>query len=434
MSSPFSQLKRGEGKLLGSPREHGHVARPAPCTPEAAPERKARAVVPRESCVPGAPPLPSQGVATRARPAGASGWEHRSRPEMRPKPSLAEAVGNGRCERGRRTARSPVPPVGWGNESGGEGGQGTPEMVFRNIRSGTFTLKRISSKKESKAPTAPAHVTGAPSPPAAPALPSPAAPPRRRGLAAPRSPLRVCPPRAPGPPPSPPPPSPPPPLRPPPGPRRRAPPRREPSAWPPWAAAGAWPGAPRASASSRLAARQARGRGRRAPGRGLTVPTSDTHHARPPRRRWPGSAILRLRAPHPPPSGRPRPVRRRAPAGARRLPSLRLLRSASSCTSTPAAERRGAPLRPRARARARGGGRSARAAAGGGDAPRPRLLLSRECTCTAGERRGWPGASGALRCCPRGLGAVCCFGFCIVLRCKNEERAAAAVTPGRDLL
>lgn len=163
-------------------------------------------------------------------------------------------------------------------------------------------------------------------------------------------------------------------------------PRRKPSAWQPRAAAGARPDAPRASASSRLAARQARGRGRRAPGRGLAVPTSDTHHARAPQRRPPRSAVLGLRAPHPAPRAAPAappPRSQRAPAGARRLPGLRLLRSASSCTSTPAAGRRGAPLRPRARARERGAG-TARA--------RPRAAGARPglaCRC--------PGSARALR-------------------------------------
>lgn len=161
-------------------------------------------------------------------------------------------------------------------------------------------------------------------------------------------------------------------------------PRRKPSAWQPRAAAGARPDAPRAS--SRLAARQARGRGRRAPGRGLAVPTSDTHHARAPQRRPPRSAVLGLRAPHPAPRAAPAappPRSQRAPARARRLPGLRLLRSASSCTSTPAAGRRGAPLRPRARARERGAG-TARA--------RPRAAGARPglaCRC--------PGSARALR-------------------------------------
>lgn len=175
--------------------------------------------------------------------------------------------------------------------------------------------------------------------------------------------------------------------------------RRKPNAWPPRAAAEARPGAPRASASSRPAARQARGRGRRAPGRGLTVPTSVTRHARPPRRSRPGSAVLRLGAPTSRPRAAPAAPPPRSPARARRSPpparppppALRLLqhRDARSGEKRRAAAAAGTSTRER-------GGRSGRAAVGGGGAPRPRLPLSRERTCTAGGRRGRPGEVGAL--------------------------------------
>lgn len=81
---------------------------------------------------------------------GASGWEHRSRPETRPNPSSADAVGDRRCERGRQSARSPVPPGGWGNESGGDGGNS--RWSFKNIRSGTFTLKKNFFQKGKQRP------------------------------------------------------------------------------------------------------------------------------------------------------------------------------------------------------------------------------------------------------------------------------------------
>lgn len=259
---------------------------------------------------------------------------------------------------------------------------GNPRWSSKNIRSGTFTLIRISSKKESKAPAAfpaaPAHVTGAPGPPAAPALPSPAAPPRRRGVAATRSPLRVCPPRAPGPTPSsssspPPPPS-----------TARA---AEPSAWPPRAAAGARPGAPRASASSRLAAPSGSGAG--TPGSGPRPQSPHLRHAPrspSPGAVGPGDAVLRC--PRPPPRrlrAAPAPLAGARPAGARRRPSLRLLRSPSSCTrDARSGEKRRAAAAAGTSTREEGG-RSARAAEGGGGAPRPRLLLSRERTCIAGR-------------------------------------------------
>lgn len=92
------------------------------------------------------PAIPEPGLGVAWSP----GWEHRSRPETRPSPSAADAVGNGRCERGGQSARSPVPPGGWGNESGGDGGNS--RWSFKNIRSGTFTLKKNFFQKGKQRP------------------------------------------------------------------------------------------------------------------------------------------------------------------------------------------------------------------------------------------------------------------------------------------
>lgn len=316
-------------------------------------------------------------------------------PERRPNARLAEAAGSGES-----VAREVVGPQRRPPREAGEMGPGVgvqPRGSSGSMRSGALTLKRIFSKKEREAPTAfpvgPAHVTGAPGPPARPPYRAPR--PRRAAAASLRPAGRsVSALRGPGPTPSA---------------RRR---RRAPPAPPSLAPGrrgqprglGRAPPAPAPHPASRPVRLGGGGAGPRPPSPHLRhAPRSPSRGGVGPR----GRGSSGSRAPHPdafgPPPQRPRPAGRRVPPPE---PAARPASASSAppppAPATPAAGRRGALPRPRARARARraGGGRSARAAEGAG----ARRGLA--CCCPR-SARALPGVQrGALGGCPWGAGGL----------------------------
>ncbi|KAM7051744.1 uncharacterized protein WM277_008694 [Molossus nigricans] len=318
-------------------------------------------------------------------------------------PRVPRPWGHGRCWRGRRSARSRVPPGGW-------------------------------DKRKARPPQpSPRRLPTSPAPPARPRPPPYRAPRPRRAAAASlrparrsvsalrgrraRRPLRLLvlvllvfaaehrraarlAPGRPG------------------QPRRlgRAPPTPAPHpAWPPVRLGGGDAGLPAAASQ--------------------TPPPSRTTLARPggvgPGLRSSGSEPLtrRLRAaPAAPPPRSPARARRSPPPAGPPPPQLRLLlhRDARSGEKRRAAAPAGTSTREGGRAeRARGRGRRGRAQASPAVVPRAHVHC--------GGRRGSPRATRGRRRFPRGSGAVFCLGFCVALRCRNKNRAVAAVTPGRDL-
>lgn len=344
----------------------------------------------RESRCPWSPHSAAPG-SRGCRPPWARGGERCGSPERRPNARLAEAAGSG-----ERVAREVVGPQRRPPREAGEMGPGVgvqPRGSSGSMRS----LKRIFSKKEREAPAAfpagPAHVTGAPGPPARPPYRAPR--PRRAAAASLRPAGRsVSALRGPGPTPSA---------------RRR---RRAPPAPPSLAPGrrgqprglGRAPPAPAPHPASRPVRLGGGGAGPRPPSPHLRhAPRSPSRGGVGPR----GRGSSGSRAPHPdafgPPPQRPRPAGRRVPPPE---PAARPASASSAppppAPATPAAGRRGALPRPRARARARraGGGRSARAAEGAG----ARRGLA--CCCPR-SARALPGVPrGALGGCPWGAGGL----------------------------